>query len=165
MFAGLSPGRRAIAVPFVLDGRSRRGVVPPRGTDGQRSRRGLETVQILGSHATSVRGIAHGRFEQRRRWATSAADRGSAATMHCSGGRSGRTNDDESERTTVREAARLRESSSITKGRFVSGASGRSARAPRGGDRSARGGFTISGPRSILDETRTFNRNSCKTLG
>jgi hypothetical protein len=54
MFAGLAPGRRAIAVPFVLDGRPVAVLYADEGTDGQPLASWLETVQILGSHATSV---------------------------------------------------------------------------------------------------------------
>ena len=54
MFAGLSPGRRAIAVPFVLDGRPVAVLYADEGTDGQPLASWLETVQILGRHATSV---------------------------------------------------------------------------------------------------------------
>ena len=54
MFAGLSPGRRAIAVPLVLDGRPVAVLYTDEGTDGQPLASWLETVQILGSHATSV---------------------------------------------------------------------------------------------------------------
>ncbi len=54
MFAGLAPGRRAIAVPLVLDGRPVAVLYADEGTDGQPLASWLETVQILGSHATSV---------------------------------------------------------------------------------------------------------------
>jgi hypothetical protein len=54
MFAGLSPGRRAIAVPFVLDGRPVAVLYADEGSDGQPLASWLETVQILGRHATSV---------------------------------------------------------------------------------------------------------------
>jgi chemotaxis protein histidine kinase CheA len=54
MFAGLSPGRRAIAVPMVLDGRPVAVLYADEGSDGQPLASWLETVQILGRHATSV---------------------------------------------------------------------------------------------------------------
>ena len=54
MFAGLGPGRRAIAVPFVLDGRPVAVLYADEGSDGQPLASWLETVQILGRHATSV---------------------------------------------------------------------------------------------------------------
>jgi len=54
MFAGLSPGRRAVAVPFVLDGRSVAVLYADEDTDGQPLASWLETVQILRCHATSV---------------------------------------------------------------------------------------------------------------
>jgi hypothetical protein len=54
MFAGLSRGRRAIAVPFVLDGRPVAVLYADEGSDGQPLASWLETVQILGRHATSV---------------------------------------------------------------------------------------------------------------
>ena len=54
MFAGLSSGRRAIAVPFVLDGCPVALLYADEGTDGQPLASWLETVQILGRHATSV---------------------------------------------------------------------------------------------------------------
>jgi len=54
MFAGLSPGRRAVAVPFVLDGRPVAVLYADEDTDGQPLASWLETVQILGRHATSV---------------------------------------------------------------------------------------------------------------
>jgi chemotaxis protein histidine kinase CheA len=54
MFAGLSAGRRAIAVPFVLDGRPVAVLYADEGSDGQPLASWLETVQILGRHATSV---------------------------------------------------------------------------------------------------------------
>ena len=54
MFAGLSPGRRAVAVPFVLDGQTVAVLYADEGTDGQPLASWLETVQILGRHATSV---------------------------------------------------------------------------------------------------------------
>ena len=54
MFSGLSPGRRAIAVPFVLDGRPVAVLYADEGSDGQPLASWLETVQILGRHATSV---------------------------------------------------------------------------------------------------------------
>jgi len=54
MFAGLPPGRRAIAVPFVLDGRPVAVLYADEGSDGQPLASWLETVQILGRHATSV---------------------------------------------------------------------------------------------------------------
>ncbi len=54
IFAGLSPGRRAIAVPFVLDGRPVAVLYADEGSDGQPLASWLETVQILGRHATSV---------------------------------------------------------------------------------------------------------------
>ena len=54
MFAGLSSGRRAIAVPFVLDGRPVAVLYADEGTDGQPLASWLETVQILGRHANSV---------------------------------------------------------------------------------------------------------------
>jgi hypothetical protein len=54
MFAGLSTGRRAIAVPFVLDGRPVAVLYADEGSDGQPLASWLETVQILGRHATSV---------------------------------------------------------------------------------------------------------------
>ena len=54
MFAGLPSGRRAIAVPFVLDGRPVAVLYADEGTDGQPLASWLETVQILGRHATSV---------------------------------------------------------------------------------------------------------------
>lgn len=54
MFAGLEPGRRAIAVPFVLDGRPVAMLYADEGSDGQPLASWLETVQILGRHATSV---------------------------------------------------------------------------------------------------------------
>jgi hypothetical protein len=54
MFAGLSPGRRAIAVPFVLDGHPVAVLYADEGIDGQPLASWLETVQILGRHATSV---------------------------------------------------------------------------------------------------------------
>jgi hypothetical protein len=54
MFAGLSSGRRAIAVPFVLDGQPVAVLYADEGTDGQPLASWLETVQILGRHATSV---------------------------------------------------------------------------------------------------------------
>jgi hypothetical protein len=50
----LSPGRRAIAVPFVLDGRPVAVLYADEGSDGQPLASWLETVQILGRHATSV---------------------------------------------------------------------------------------------------------------
>jgi multidrug resistance efflux pump len=53
-FAGLSPGRRAIAVPFVLGGRAVAVLYADEGSDGQPLASWLETVQILGRHATSV---------------------------------------------------------------------------------------------------------------
>jgi hypothetical protein len=54
MFAGLGTGRRAIAVPFVLDGRPVAVLYADEGSDGQPLASWLETVQILGRHATSV---------------------------------------------------------------------------------------------------------------
>jgi|SoiMethySBSTD1v2_1073268.scaffolds.fasta_scaffold03539_2 chemotaxis protein histidine kinase CheA len=54
MFSELSPGRRAIAVPFVLDGRPVAVLYADEGSDGQPLASWLETVQILGRHATSV---------------------------------------------------------------------------------------------------------------
>jgi hypothetical protein len=54
MFAGLDAGRRAIAVPFVLDGRPVAVLYADEGSDGQPLASWLETVQILGRHATSV---------------------------------------------------------------------------------------------------------------
>jgi hypothetical protein len=54
MFAGLSPGRRAVAVPFVLDGRPVAVLYADEDTEGQPLASWLETVQILGGHATSV---------------------------------------------------------------------------------------------------------------
>lgn len=54
MFAGLSPGRRAVAVPFVLDGRPVAVLYADEDTEGQPLASWLETVQILGRHATSV---------------------------------------------------------------------------------------------------------------
>ena len=54
MFAGLSPGRRAIAVPFVLDGRPVAVLYADEGSDGEPLASWLETVQILGRHAASV---------------------------------------------------------------------------------------------------------------
>jgi hypothetical protein len=54
MFAGLSPGRRAIAVPFVLAGQPVAVLYADEGSDGQPLASWLETVQILGRHATSV---------------------------------------------------------------------------------------------------------------
>jgi len=54
MFSGLSAGRRAIAVPFVLDGRPVAVLYADEGSDGQPLASWLETVQILGRHATSV---------------------------------------------------------------------------------------------------------------
>jgi chemotaxis protein histidine kinase CheA len=54
MFAGLSAGRRAIAVPFMLDGRPVAVLYADEGSDGQPLASWLETVQILGRHATSV---------------------------------------------------------------------------------------------------------------
>lgn len=54
MFAGLSSGRRAIGVPFVLDGRPVAVLYADEGKDGQPLASWLETVQILGRHATSV---------------------------------------------------------------------------------------------------------------
>jgi len=54
VFAGLSPGRRAIGVPLVLDGRPVAVLYADEGTDGQPLASWLETVQILGRHATSV---------------------------------------------------------------------------------------------------------------
>ena len=54
MFAGLSQGRRAIAVPFVLDGRPVAVLYADEGSEGQPLASWLETVQILGRHATSV---------------------------------------------------------------------------------------------------------------
>jgi hypothetical protein len=54
MFSGLSSGRRAIAVPFVLDGRPVAVLYADEGSDGQPLASWLETVQILGRHATSV---------------------------------------------------------------------------------------------------------------
>jgi hypothetical protein len=54
MFAGLAPGRRAIAVPFLLDGRPVAVLYADEGSDGQPLASWLETVQILGRHATSV---------------------------------------------------------------------------------------------------------------
>jgi len=54
MFAELSAGRRAIAVPFVLDGRPVAVLYADEGSDGQPLASWLETVQILGRHATSV---------------------------------------------------------------------------------------------------------------
>ena len=54
MFSGLSAGRRAIAVPFVLDGRPVALLYADEGSDGQPLASWLETVQILGRHATSV---------------------------------------------------------------------------------------------------------------
>jgi len=54
MFAGLGAGRRAIAVPFVLDGRPVAVLYADEGSDGQPLASWLETVQILGRHATSV---------------------------------------------------------------------------------------------------------------
>ena len=53
-FAGLSPGRRAIAVPFVLAGRPVAVLYADEGSDGQPLDSWLETVQILGRHAASV---------------------------------------------------------------------------------------------------------------
>jgi hypothetical protein len=54
MFSGLSSDRRAIAVPFVLDGRPVAVLYADEGSDGQPLASWLETVQILGRHATSV---------------------------------------------------------------------------------------------------------------
>ena len=54
MFAGLSSGRRAIGVPFVLDGRPVAVLYADEGKDGQPLASWLETVQILGRHATAV---------------------------------------------------------------------------------------------------------------
>ncbi len=54
MFAGLPPGRRAIAVPFMLDGRPVAVLYADEGSDGEPLASWLETVQILGRHATSV---------------------------------------------------------------------------------------------------------------
>jgi hypothetical protein len=54
MFAGLSRGRRAIAVPFVLDGAPVAVLYADEGSDGQPLASWLETVQILGRHAASV---------------------------------------------------------------------------------------------------------------
>jgi hypothetical protein len=54
MFAGLSQGRRAIAVPFVLDRQPVAVLYADEGSDGQPLDSWLETVQILGRHATSV---------------------------------------------------------------------------------------------------------------
>jgi hypothetical protein len=53
-FAGLSPGRRAIAVPFVLGGRPVAVLYADEGSDGQPLDSWLETVQILGRHAAAV---------------------------------------------------------------------------------------------------------------
>ena len=53
-FAGLSPGRRAIAVPFVLGGQPVAVLYADEGSDGQPLDSWLETVQILGRHAASV---------------------------------------------------------------------------------------------------------------
>jgi hypothetical protein len=54
MFAGLSSGRRAIAVPLMLDGRPVAVLYADEDTDGQPLASWLETVQILGRHAASV---------------------------------------------------------------------------------------------------------------
>jgi hypothetical protein len=54
MFSGLSTGRRAIAVPFILDGRPVAVLYADEGAEGQPLASWLETVQILGRHATSV---------------------------------------------------------------------------------------------------------------
>ncbi len=54
IFARLPPGRRAIAVPFVLDGRPVAVLYADEGSDGQPLASWQETVQILGRHASSV---------------------------------------------------------------------------------------------------------------
>lgn len=53
-FAGLAPGRRAIAVPFVLGGQPVAVLYADEGSDGQPLDSWLDTVQILGRHAASV---------------------------------------------------------------------------------------------------------------
>ena len=52
-FAGLAPGRRAIAVPFVLGDRPVAVLYADEGTDGQPLDSWRETVQILGRHASA----------------------------------------------------------------------------------------------------------------
>lgn len=52
-FAGLAPGRRAIAVPFVLGDRSVAVLYADEGTDGRPLDSWRETVQILGRHASA----------------------------------------------------------------------------------------------------------------
>lgn len=54
MFAGLAPGRRAIAVPLTLDGRPVAVLYADEGSQGQPLASWLETVQIIGRHVTSV---------------------------------------------------------------------------------------------------------------
>ncbi len=54
MFAALAPGRRAVAVPFVLDGRPVAVLYADEDTDGQPLASWIETVQILGRHATAA---------------------------------------------------------------------------------------------------------------
>jgi len=54
MFAGLSNGRRAIGVPFVLDGQPVAVLYADEGVDGQPLASWLETVQVLGRHATAT---------------------------------------------------------------------------------------------------------------
>ena len=53
-FAGLAPGRRAIAVPIVMGGSTVAVLYADEGSDGQPLESWLETVQILGRHAASV---------------------------------------------------------------------------------------------------------------
>jgi hypothetical protein len=52
-FAGLAPGRRAIAVPFVLGDRSVAVLYADEGPDGRPLDSWRETVQILGRHASA----------------------------------------------------------------------------------------------------------------
>ena len=52
-FAGLSPGRSAIAVPFVLDGRPVAVLYADEGADGQPPASWRETVQILARHGAA----------------------------------------------------------------------------------------------------------------
>jgi hypothetical protein len=52
-FAGLAPGRRAIAVPFVLGDRSVAVLYADEGADGRPLDSWRETVQILGRHASA----------------------------------------------------------------------------------------------------------------
>jgi len=168
--APMLPGCRLdggrLRLPFVLHGRPVAVLYADEGTDGQPLASWLETVQILGSHATSVVASLT-RFEQPQAMGPHRQPIGAARQRcHCSGRAApADTNGRRSERTTVREAARLRDKLYKRRGGSCR-ARAAHLRARLGGGRSiARGGFTISvslGP--SWDETRTFKQELVQTL-